>query len=419
MKWKRTLASAAGLAAARIASARAAARRNTATGATAVVLMVLVSGVMVGCQSPEERCLNAVQKAVCQDDFQGGLESVNQFYAEHAEENEHPSEEAMAQRWEISAYARLCLLMTGELNRRFLAYYPVREMGAMLPGPLPMVERHCYAYARMYYEMDLYGPALPVVLWQVEDKGWNKPAVDLLFRIYTQTRQYRAAQTYWQALQKQRKTKRWCKPWQWIMTYKDTSCGTAPYVSSPCEPVDGTRPMPLADTSLAGPQQNEAFIDGYVRAWFEHKLAQSAMGAAAADSSATADDLALTVDVNATVAANLNPYLTDYYTLICLLDKRMDQVPTLIKVYRAQNRSLPDYLQEAVLMYTATPEHAAVLEADGLTRKTLQLNPEIEEQVNRVLRDFEMLKIGSLPFDEMTKRYAATYTYHLLFGQIQ
>lgn len=410
VKWGRATRRAV-FAAGRMASARAAAGRKTATGAAAVVLtMGLTVALAVSCQSPEERCLNAVQKAVYQDDFQGGLEAVNQFYAEHAEENEHPSEEVMAQRWEISAYARLCLLMTGELNRRFLAYYPVRELAAMLQGPLPMVERHCYAYARMYYEMGLYGPALPVVLWQVEDKGWSKPTVDLLFRIYTQSHQYRAAQTYWQALQQQRKTKRWSKPWHRVMTYKDTSCGAAcgvsPYVSSPCEPIDGTRPMPLTDTCLTGPKQNEAFIDGYVRACFEHKLRPNAMGAAVVDS-------------NAAVAANLNPYLTDYYTLICLLDKRMDQVPTLIKVYRAQNRPLPDYLQEAVLMYASTPEHAAALEADGLTHKALQLNPEIEERVNRVLRDFEMLKIGSLPFDEMTKRYAATYTYHLLFGQIQ
>ena len=394
------------------AAGRMAAGRKTATGAArlsaaAVVLtMGLTVALAVSCQSPEERCLNAVQKAVYQDDFQGGLEAVNQFYAEHAEENEHPSEEAMAQRWEISAYARLCLLMTGELNRRFLAYYPVRELAAMLQGPLPMVERHCYAYARMYYEMGLYGPALSLLLFYTEEKGWDKETAQLVLDIYIKTHQWRPAQTYYLVFKQNWRTRQWVKPFDEILS------------QVVIDSIDGTRVQPMDDRYLFGPQYKGGFMDDYVKALFERELGQGAMGAAVADSSATADDLALRVDVNAAVAANLNPYLTDYYTLICLLDKKMDQVPMLIKVYRAQNRPLPDYLQEAVLMYAATPERAA-LEADGLTRKALQLNPEIEERVNRVLRDFEMLKIGSLPFDEMTKRYAATYTYHLLFGQIQ
>lgn len=340
---------------------------------------------LTACLSPEEKCLNTMREAVYADDFEKGLATADAFYRKHGVETEHPSEQAMALRWEISAYTRLCLLMTGDLNRRFLAYYPVREMGVLLPDPLPFVNRHCYAYARMYYETGLYGPALPIVLWHAEDLGWDEAGVNLLFGIYTNTHQYRVAQTYLQAFQKDAKTRRWSKAWVDAVTAPAASDASAP---------DGTRPQPLSPAFLAGPQADESFIDGYVKAVFRY-------GTALSDT------------------AKPNPYLTDYYTLLCLLEKDLSQVPLLLDVYRRQDRPIPDYLQEAALIYASEADHAARLEAAGLTREALQLSPDIEKRVTKVFQDFEMLKIGGLPFDEMTRRHAATYTYHFLFGQIQ
>lgn len=327
---------------------------------------------LTACLSPEEKCLNAMREAVYADDFEKGLATADAFYRKHGVETEHPSEQAMALRWEISAYTRLCLLMTGDLNRRFLAYYPVREMGVLLPAPLPLVNRHCYAYARMYYEMGLYGPALPVVLWHAEDLGWDEAGVNLLFGIYTNTRQYRVAQTYLQAFQKDAKTRRWSRAWA------DTVTALAQNAAAP----DGTRPQPLSPTCLAGPQADESFMDGYVKAVFRY-------GTALSDT------------------AEPNPYLTDYYTLLCLLEKDLSQVPLLLDVYRRQGRPIPDYLQEAALIYASGADRVAGVDAD------------IERRVAKVFLDFEMLKIGGLPFDEMTRRHAATYTYHFLLGQIQ
>ena len=333
---------------------------------------------LTACVSPEERCLSTMRKAVYADDFAKGLATADALYRQHAVETKHPSEQAMALRWEISAYTRLCLLMTGELNRRFLAYYPVREMGVLFPSPLPFVNRHCYAYARLYYEMGLYGPALPIVLWHAEDLGWDRTGINLLFGIYTHTRQYRAAQTYWQAFQKDGPTRRWSAPWRTsVTTPTDNAADTT----------DGTRPQPLSPACLTGPQMDEAFMDGYVKAMFRYARAQG---------------------------DSLNPYLTDYYTLLCLLEKDLAQVPTLLDVYRRQARPIPDYLQEATLIYASYADHAA-----GLTREALQLSPDMERRVAKVFQDFEMLKIGALPFDEMTRRHAATYTYHFLLGQIQ
>ena len=338
---------------------------------------------LTACVSPEEWCLSTMRKAVYADDFAKGLATADAFYRQHAVETKHPSEQAMALRWEISAYTRLCLLMTGELNRRFLAYYPVREMGVLFPSPLPFVNRHCYAYARLYYEMGLYGPALPIVLWHAEDLGWDRTGINLLFGIYTHTRQYRAAQTYWQAFQKDGPTRRWSAPWRTsVTTPADNAADTT----------DGTRPQPLSPACLTGPQMDEAFMDGYVKAMFRYARAQG---------------------------DTLNPYLTDYYTLLCLLEKDLAQVPTLLDVYRRQARPIPDYLQEASLIYASDADNAARLEAAGLTREALQLSPDMERRVTKVFQDFEMLKIGALPFDEMTRRHAATYTYHFLLGQIQ
>ena len=340
---------------------------------------------LTACLSPEEKCLNTMREAVYADDFAKGLATADAFYRKHAVETKHPSEQAMALRWEISAYTRLCLLMTGELNRRFLAYYPVREMGVLFPAPLPFVNRHCYAYARLYYEMGLYGPALPIVLWHVEDLGWNQAVVNLLFGIYTNTNQTRVAQTYLQALQQDAKTRRWSQPWIAPVTALAENAASAP---------DGTRTQPLSPAFLAGPQADETFIDGYVKAVFRYETALSD-------------------------TTRPNPYLTDYYTLLCLLEKDLGQVPVLLDVYRRQGRPIPDYLQEATLIYTSYADNAARLEAAGLTREALQLSPDMEQRVVKVFQDFEMVKIGALPFDVMTRRHAATYTYHFLFGQIR
>ena len=340
---------------------------------------------LTACLSPEEKCLNTMREAVYADDFAKGLATADAFYRKHAVETEHPSERAMALRWEISAYTRLCLLMTGELNRRFLAYYPVHEMGVLFPAPLPFVNRHCYAYARLYCEMGLYGPALPIVLWHAEDLGWDEAGLNLLFEIYTNTHQSRVAQTYLQAFQQDTKTRRWSAPWVATVTALAENAASAP---------DGTRTQPLSPAYLTGPQADESFIDGYAKAVFRYETALSD-------------------------TATPNPYLTDYYTLLCLLEKDLAQVPRLLDVYRRQGRPIPDYLQEATLIYASDAGNAAGLEAAGLTREALQLSPDMEQRVGKVFRDFEMLKIGGLPFDEMTRRHAATYTYHFLFGQIQ
>lgn len=354
-------------------------------GSRRLCLAVGLTLTLTACLSPEEKCLNAMREAVYADDFAKGLATADAFYRRHAVETEHPSEQAMALRWEISAYTRLCLLMTGELNNRFLAYYPVREMGILLPAPLPLVNQHCYAYARLYCGMGLYGPALPVVLWHAEDLGWDKAGVNLLFEIYTNTRQYRVAQTYLQAFQKNAKTRRWSKPWVASVT------AMAETASAP----DGTQTQPLSSAFLTGPQSaDESFIDGYVKAVFRYGTAQGD-------------------------TAKPNPYLTDYYTLLCLLEKNLAQVPLLLNVYQRQARPIPGYLQEAALIYASGAGNAARLEASGLTREALQLSPDMERRVAKVFQDFEMLKIGALPFDEMTRRHAATYTYHFLFGQIQ
>ncbi len=368
-------------------------------------LFVAIGLAVMACQSPEERCLDTVREAVYAGDFAKGLAAADRFYEKHAVEAEHPSEEAMALRWEISAYTRLCLLMTNNLNRRFLAYYPVQEMGVLFPSPLPFVNRHCYAYARLYYEMGLYGPALPIVLWQAEDEGWNKAGVDLLFGIYTKTHQYRAAQTYLRTLEHDADTRAWCRDWHERVT---AGAGEANAGRARHDTVDGTRTRPLTDEWLTGPRVDEGFIDGYVKAFFRYNMTQATKAQDDGQGGVISDESPVR-----------NPYLTDYYTLLCLLEKDLGQVPALLDIYRRQRRPLPDYLQEAALIYTSDAQKAETLEAAGLTREALALSPAMEQRVAKVFQDFAMLKAGALPFDVMTRRHAATYTYHFLFGQIQ
>lgn len=363
-------------------------RKRTAAFPMRLWLFVAIGVAVSACQSPEERCLDTIREAVYQGDFESGLATADKFYEKHAAETEHPSEQAMALRWEISAYTRLCLLMTDNLNRRFLAYYRVWEMGAMFPHPLPI--SHWYCYARLYYEMGLYGPALLFILWHVEMCEWNAASVDLLLNIYYHTHQWRAMQTYLCALKNNPKTKKWTKTWEqkWhnIESYalKDIW--------------DGTWPLPLSDESLIGPAEGDAFLDGYVKGAFQHTLQN--------DSSQQA-------------ILALNKYLTDYYTLLCLLGKNLSEVPTLLDVYTSQHRPIPDYLQEATLIvYSEFNPITHSFHYNDSILSPLNISPVIKQRMESVFYDYELLKIGAIPFDDMVQRHAATYTYHLLLGEM-
>lgn len=336
---------------------------------------------LTACLSPEEKCLNTMREAVYADDFEKGLATADAFYRKHAVETEHPPGQAMALRWEISAYTRLCLLMTGELNRRFLAYYPVREMEGMFPGFLPMREWFCYA--RLYYEMELYGQALLFVLWHIELCDWDYASIDLLLNIFRQTRQWRSLQIYLYALKNNPKTKKWVKSWekQWhqieTSALKDT--------------LDGTWPLPLSDKFLISPD-GPAFLDGYVKGAAQHSLRQMAIG---------------------DTVPSLNIYLTDYYTLLCLLEKDLSKVPLLADIYQSQDRIIPDYLQEAIY-YLSHSSFSPF--ADSSVANAVRISPAIRQRVENVLYDYKLFKIGALPFEDFKRRHAATYTYYLLFG---
>lgn len=341
-------------------------------------LFVALGLAVTACQSPEERCLDTVREAVYTGDFAKGLAAADRFYEKHAVEKEHPSEKAMALRWEISAYTRLCLLMTDNLNRRFLTYYPVREMGVLFQNPLLMTNLYCYA--RLFYEMELYGPASLFILWQTEMKEWDEANIDLLLNIYARTHQWRTLQTYLYALKNNPETKKWTKNWE--RKWHDLE----PLAKQ--ETWDGTWFLPLSDKYLIGLADNTAYLDSYVKGVFQHTLKNDRNGQ---------DILAL------------NKYLTEYYTLLCLWEKNLSEVPTLLKVYTVQHRPLPDYLQEAALIVKKRYNEDAL--------DTLNLSPAIKQRVENVLQDYECFKTGTLSLDDMRRRHAATYTYHLLLGE--
>lgn len=333
----------------------------------AIVFSILLSS----CASREERVLRKIERAVYKEDFEKGIEIANNFYLQ--KDKAHPSEKAMALRSEISAYTKLCLLKTSNLNNTFLSYYPIREMGAMFGGPLPGISSNAYIYARLYTELGLYGPALPIILWRAEDLGWDKETADLAMRVFLSTSQYRVAQNYLNFFSSFRTLRKPSLKWQGVLD----SC----VIPS----LDGTLPLAINDSNLFIQNGNMGyFIDEWVRVGFEFGLQ--------------------------------NTCLTDYYTLLCLLYKDMDKVPVLVKQYKKELRVLPDYLQEAVLICSAVnilANNRLVVDFEK------DIKPEIKQRVERVLNDFEMLKLGAIPFETITERYAATYTYHFLFGQLQ
>lgn len=105
-----------------------------------------------------------------------------------------------------------------------------------------------------------------------------------------------------------------------------------------------------------------------------------------------------------------NKNLLNYYTLLALLQKRIEEVPALTKRYKELGYyRLPTYLQEAILLYLGPSQNRNL--------SGFLLDESVVKRFNLMLRDLELMQRRTISPEVFTEHYAHTYFYHFLFGQ--
>ncbi|MEG1952333.1 MAG: DUF6057 family protein [Bacteroidales bacterium] len=335
-----------------------------------VILCVLV---IFGFRNPLERTCKRVENLVDQENYCEALRLCDAYYQKveetpkWAESNSiigRKAEKQGALRFTLAAYTKWCLLQTGKLNDKFLEYYRIPEMGAMFPAPLPFVNIYSPIYAGIYYDLGLFAPAVPILATALEKNKFQNDLLKKFIRLRMVSGHYRLAEDYLYYLSLNPLYGRFVDSMRSINS-EERSKNVTWIVER----------RALADTGLC---EGGGFIDGWVE--------------------------------KAYPKYTKNKNLLNYYTLLALLQKRIEEVPALTKRYKELGYyRLPTYLQEAILLYLGPSQNRNL--------SGFLLDESVVKRFNLMLRDLELMQRRTISPEVFTEHYAHTYFYHFLFGQ--
>ncbi|MDE5574578.1 MAG: hypothetical protein K2I87_02560, partial [Bacteroidales bacterium] len=112
--------------------------------------------------------------------------------------------------------------------------------------------------------------------------------------------------------------------------------------------------------------------------------------------------------------------MVDYYAFLNLMEKRLDKIDLLLRLYRlAEVKVLPRYMQEAVCLQAGFPQKISTQQLLETLHQGYRIHTGAAADVQSVLTALDQLRQRRISFEEVTRKYNATYTYHYLFGVIQ
>ncbi|MCM1530740.1 MAG: hypothetical protein NC048_01655 [Bacteroides sp.] len=335
--------------------------------------------VFVCAHSPLLHMTTRVENAVVRGDYAKSLKLCDRYFQKFGVLKKHPGEKTLTGRYRLASYLRLSLLMEGELNNRFLDYSDLHEMGLMYPAPLPFIGPYDYSYIKTYDNLGLFAPNVPQIRSNMELFGIQNRFIEPLIRAQVGTAQVRLMQTTFYYAKKSF----YCRPF--YLANRDTVSAML------ARGTDGSRPVNLDDPAL---HKAGGFIDQWVMSEAEHRLSQG-------------DSV-------------FSPQMVDYYAFLNLMEKRIDRIDLLLRLYRlAEIKNLPRYMQEAVCIKEGYPQQIfkqRLLENDY---QGYRIGAGAAADVQSVTLALEQLRQRGIAFEEVTRRYNATYTYHYLFGVIR
>lgn len=343
-----------------------------ATGITCLFILVHTNNKIL---STTARVENAVTKG----NYARSLKLCDRYFQKFGVPKKHPGEKKLQQRYRLASYLRLSLLMEGELNNRFLDYSNLHEMNLMYPAPLPFVGPYDYSYIKVYENLGLFAPAVPQIRSNIERYGLQNRFVEPLIHAQVATGQTRLLQTTFYYARKSL----FCRKF-----YKNNRDAVK---ALEAQNIEGTRPVGLNDPSL---HEGGYFIDQWVQSEVEYKLSNG-------------DSV-------------LNLPLLDYYAFLNLMEKRIDKVDLLLRLYRlAGIKTLPRYVQEALCLHAGYPHSITRQQLLTQTFHGYHLSENAAANVLNVYEAYRQLQRQTISFETVTNRYNSTYTYHYLFSVIR
>ena len=343
-------------------------------------------------KSPLKTAYMNASNACFAGDYARMLEIGDEYLKEYPEPAPHATDAERGIRASISAYTRLALIMQGQLNSRFFEFRHVSEMQGMFSTLLPYTNSFDYAYARLYYETELYGSAIPLINYTLDHNGYEQRLFEILIPIEAATYQRNLLARQLPLLKKSIGNRNFARQWEKINA-ESIAMGIP----------DGPQPVGMG-LKLSSSQTS---INRLICQKVEHEL----FDANVQDDSWSNDrNTAIAKSINLNRPLNL-PAL-EYYGMLCLLDGKIEMMPALARSYaRMDAADLPRYIQEASLINLGLLEDADT--ASTWTEKAymgFRFDPQI---VARCLETARYLaENGNSP--RADKLYGDTYTYYYL-----
>lgn len=280
-----------------------------------------------------------------------------------------------AERAEMATTLKWALLTGGRLNEDFLAYGAIPEMGLMLPIAFPASDNIAKPYSCLTMACGLYVPALSTMICATDRNGLDLFSTRLLTEICLKTGRLSLARRYISYLPENERSDRYHKLsqgrqalWAW---------DSLPYLLTP------------------EPRSTDAWVERFYP-----------------------------LDSAEKAAFDLNPsqarYLLDYYTLLQLLQKRLDRLPGIVETYRDLGATrLPTYVQEALLL-SMNYLNGGIPKDELLQWRSgdLRIEPDVIARFEQWFFDFNRLRNGVDNWNEIRRHHGASYVFYFIWDGV-
>ena len=279
------------------------------------------------------------------------------------------------ERNEMATTLKWALLTGGQLNEDFLSYNRrVPEMELMLPMAFPAIDI-AKPYTCLMMACGLYVPAMSTMICVTDRDGTDVFSARLMADICIETGRLSLARRY--------------------ISYLPAD----EQVSWYCKLQEGKQALWAWDSLPYHLASEPGSTDAWVAFFYPTNAAEKS-------------------------ALNLKPSqsrcLLDYYTLLQLLHKRLDRLPSLIEAYREEGAErLPTYVQEALLLQMNYLNGGASREELLQWRNgNLQIEPAVLERFEMLFYDFMALRQGVDNWNDMLRNYNNSYVFYFIFDGI-
>ncbi len=343
-------------------------------------------------KKPLKTAYVTISNACQAGNYQQVIEIGTSYFEKYPKVRPKATDAERGMRASIGAYTRLGLIMQQQLSSRFLEFQHIEEMQGMFPNLLPYTQSSNYVYARLYYELELYGSAIPLMVYTLDHQDYEQRIFDLLIPIEAATYQRRLLSKHLTILKRSLGNRK--KALQWEKINEESLAMGIP---------DG--PSPVGSGLKLNSSQTA--IDQLVSQKVENRLFNNDM---LATSWSNDRNTAIARKIN--LSRPLNLPIIEYYSMLCLLKGNIELIPTLAEAYAdMEAHSLPAYLQEAILLNSgilASPEKKDEWINRGY--KGFRFDRSL---VERCIETAQYLASNPNP-SEAKKRYGNSYTYYYL-----